>query len=341
MRRLGPIVAAGALFWSFLSASPAEAGAVLDRVREAGVVRCGVLAGQPGFALRDEAGSWRGFDVDLCRAIAAAALGEDGKAELVPLSGAPGRAALIEGSLDLLARQAAPSRLAAGQGVRFATHSLIEGQGFLVRREAHYGNALMLGPARICVREDPGLRDNLRRFARKAGSTLTPQVHEDEPALVAAFLAGDCRAISAGRLALAALRAALPGSAAYEILPDLLSRDPQGPSVAAGDREWLSLVRWTLFALITAEELGVTHANAGRLRRHSDDPRIKRLLGAVPGLGAGLGLDDAWAYRAIRAAGNYGQLYERHLGRGGDLKLERGPNALWLDGGLLHAPPFR
>ncbi|MDJ0607851.1 MAG: transporter substrate-binding domain-containing protein [Kiloniellales bacterium] len=341
MRRLGLIAAAGALGFCLLCISEAEAGAVLDRVREAGLVRCGVLAGQPGLALRDDAGGWRGFDVDLCRAVAAAALEEGGKTELVPLSGEPGRAALIEGRLDLLARQPAMPRLAAEGGVRFATHSLIEGQGLLVPRNAQYGNALVLGPASVCIPGDPGLGDNLLRFASKGGGALTPQVHKDEAALVAAFLAGDCGAVSAGRLALAALRAALPDPAGYEILPDLLSRDPQGPSVAAGDREWLSLVRWTVFALITAEELGVTRANAGRLRRRSDDLRIERLLGAVPGLGEGLGLDDGWAYRAIVSAGNYGELYDRHLGSGDELKLERGPNALWLDGGLLHAPPFR
>ncbi len=340
--RLGPIAAAGALLWSLLPASPATAGAVFDRVREAGVLRCGLQAPLPGLALRNEGGTWRGFDVDLCRAVAAAVLGEGGRTELSPRSGESGRRALREGRLDLLMHEASPARPGTDHGTRFTTQSLIDGQGLLVARKANLVNAFALDGATVCIGADESHHETLQRFAAVSEITLTPLGSGDRAGLVAAFLEGRCQAISAGRFSLALLRLqALPDPAAYEILPDLLSLEPLSPVVPAGDREWLSLVRWTLFALITAEELGITSANAKRLRRHNDDPRIQRLLGSVEGLGAGLGLDDAWAFRAILAAGNYGELYDRHLGSGSDLKLERGPNALWLDGGMLHAPPFR
>ena len=319
----------------------AQAGAVMDQVRGQGVLRCGVEAPLPGLAMQDETGAWRGFDVDLCRAIAAAALGTADGLEVLALVPAEAQARLTAKAVDLLARDRAsglPSSLA---GTVFATASLIDAQGLLVPRSANQGNALGLDGKRVCLLADGSHGDNLARFARASGISLEPMGLASEMLMAETFFGGGCAALSAGRLTMARLRSQFdPGGAMYDVLEDVLSRDQMGPYVALGDREWLNLVRWTLFALISAEELGVTAARSEVLRRTSVDPRVLRLLGAEGSLGEALGLDSDWALRAIQAVGHYGEIYDRNLGPDTPLALERGPNALWNDGGLLVAPPF-
>ncbi|MDH3476134.1 MAG: amino acid ABC transporter substrate-binding protein, partial [Rhodospirillales bacterium] len=320
--------------------------ATLDSVKARGVLGCGVVVGQPGFARQDAAGRWQGFDVDLCRAFAAAALGDGSAVEIAALPAAAARAALAAGEVDLLARDEAGGGEGGGGGsdenLRLATFALIDAQSFLVSARDGPSNGLELDGAPVCVPEQGAAAANLERYAQAAGITLTPLVLASSEELGRALAEGRCRAISAGRLALAALRAEAEGDAQeLAILPEVLSRAQQGPFVRGDDRGWLQLVRWTVFALIQAEESGVTRDNVLQLAATSEDPRLRRFLGASGGLGGSLGVADDWVVRIIEAVGNYGEIYGRHLGPGTPLGLERGPNALWNDGGLLHAMPFQ
>lgn len=298
-----------------------------------------MIAGRAGLAAAAEDGSWRGFDIDLCRALAAATLGSDQALQVVPLSREAARAALSAGRIDLLAGDQAARVKAADGNLRFTTFTLIDGQGFLVPRDGGPGNALELAGRRVCVQSGEAGENSLINYVRSSGVALNPVVFADLGQLGDALTAGRCEAVSAGRLVLAALRARSAG--AYEILPEVISRDQIGPLVRDGDRDWLTLVKWTVLALIQAEESGITRDNAETIRTTSTDPRIRRLLGNSGGLGDPLGLEADWVYRVVRAVGNYGEIYDRHLGPGTPLGLERGPNALWTDGGMLYALPFQ
>ena len=320
-------------------ATLAEAGETLEAVRARGALNCGVIAGRAGLAEADEGGRWQGFDVDLCRALAAAALGSDQALEVIPLDDEAARAALSAGRIDLLAGDKAARLKAADGKLRFTTFTLIDGQGFLVPRDDGPDNALGLAGRRVCVQSGGAGETSLINYVRSSGVALNPVVVADLDQLKAALTAGRCDAVSAGRLVLAALRAR--GAGGYEILPEVISRDQIGPLIRDGDRDWLTLVKWTVLALIQAEESGITRDNAERIRATSKDPGIRRLLGASGGLGGTLDLDAGWVYRAVLAVGNYGEIYDRHLGPATPLALERGPNALWTDGGMLYALPFQ
>ncbi len=316
--------------------------ATLESVTERGMLRCGVVEVAPGFAARDDAGRWQGFDADLCRAFAAAALGDGDALEILPLPAAEARAALAAGEIDVLARGDARSGGGTADALSFAVLTLVDAQSFLVAAEDGPQNGRELDGARICVLDGGADEAGLANYARSAQLTLEAVPLPNLEALAAGLSEGRCQAISAGRLALARLRAGgTAGPAALAVLPEVLSRDQMGAFVRADDRIWLELVRWTVFALIQAEESEITQANVAQLRASSEDPRIRRFLGATGGLGASLGVADDWVARIIAAVGNYGELYERHLGPGSPLGLERGPNALWSDGGLLHAMPFQ
>lgn len=321
------------------SADPAEAGETLDAVRARGTLHCGVVAGRAGLAEGGEDGRWRGFDVDVCRAVAAAALGSDQGLEVVPLTGDAAREALSAGRIDLLSGDKAARTKSGDSGLRFTTFTLVDGQGFLVPRDGGPDNALGLAGRRVCVRPGEAGETSLINYVGTSGVALVPLVVADRGELNDALAAGRCEAVSAGRLLLAALRARVAGD--YEILPEVISRDQIGPWVRDGDRDWLTLVKWTVLALIQAEESGITRSNAERVRATSKDPAVRRLLGASGGLGGSLDLEADWVYRVIRAVGNYGEIYNRHLGPGTPLALERGPNALWTEGGMLYALPFQ
>jgi len=330
-------LAAASVVW-LGAATLAEAGETLEAVRARGALNCGVAAGRAGLAEADESGRWQGFDVDFCRALAAAVLGSDQALEVIPLDGAAARAALSAGRIDLLAGGKAAQVKAADSKLRFTTFTLIDGQGFLVPRNGP-DNALGLARQRVCVRSGEAGETSLINYMRSSGVALNLVVVADSAQLNDPLTSGRCDAVSAGRLVLAALRAR--GAGDYRILPEAISRDQVGPLVREGDRDWLTLVRWTVLALIQAEESGITRDNAARMRATSQDPKIRRLLGASGGLGGSLGLDADWVYRVVLAVGNYGEIYGRHLGPGTPLALERGPNALWTDGGMLYALPFQ
>jgi general L-amino acid transport system substrate-binding protein len=318
----------------------AVAQQTLAAVRDREVLRCAVSVQVAEFAVMEESGSWRGFDVDVCRATAAAALGDADKVKFVPLSVADGLVALAEGNVDVIVR--APFSAPGGPdylpGVRFTTFTFLDGQGFMTPTLAGPSNLLELDDRGVCV--GPGdAGDRLRSFAATRKLQVEVRRFDTLEGLAAAFFAGDCDLASAGRLDLARLRqrhGAEP--AAYEILPDTITRDMTGPYVRAGDRPWLELVKWTVFALIQAEEQDISSETVERVKDTTADPRVRRFLGLSGGLGGMLGVDDLWVFQIIKQVGNYGEIYNRNLG---PLSLERGANALWRDGGQLHAMPFQ
>jgi general L-amino acid transport system substrate-binding protein len=330
------------LAWTALLFADARAAAqeTLAAVRDRQVLRCAVSAPAAGFAVMDESGTWQGFDVDVCRAVAAAALGDADKVELVPLDVGAGLAALAEGDVDLAARApfTAPGGPDYQPGVRFTTFTFLDGQGFMAPARVGPSNLLELNDRGVCV--GPGeAGDRLRAFAVAGKLRVDVRQLETLDKLAAAFFAGECDLASAGRLELAALRRRHGAvAAAYEILPDTITRDMTGPYVKGGDRPWQDLVKWTVFALIQAEEHDIRADNVERIKDTTTDPRVRRFLGLSGGLGGMLGVDDLWVYRIVKQVGNYGEIYDRNLG---PLALERGANALWRDGGQLHAMPFQ
>lgn len=324
--------------------SAAGASRTLAAVRARGRLRCGINPGLAGFAFPDNRGDWRGFDVDFCRALAAAVLGSASRVTFVPLGNEERISALKAGKVDVLARNTTWTfSRDAGQAVDFAGISYFDGQGFMAARSLNLQSAAELGGARICVQSGTTSELNLHDFFASRGLSYKPVLAASEEQLRALYEQEACDAVSADISALAATRSVLSNPGAQALLADVISKEPMGPVVRQGDPGWTDIVRWTLNALILAEELGVTARSADQQRREATRPEIRRLLGVEPGFGAMLGLDDDWAFNAIRQVGNYGEIFERNVGARSALKLERGQNALWNASppGLLYAPPLR
>lgn len=325
-----------------LPIKPAAPSKTLKAVRARGELRCGVNPGLPGFAFQDNGGRWRGFNVDLCRALAAAVLGKPEKVTFVPLSNEERITALRSGKVDVLWRNTSWifSR-DAGDQLDMAAISYFDGQGFLVRRSLNLTSAVELNTAKICVQGNATSAQNLEDFFRSRGIAYTAMVFDSEEQTRAAYRTDKCDAFTADISALAAARTLMDDPGAHVILPDAISKEPLGPLVRQDDPAWTDIVRWTLYTLILAEEHGVTKANVKEMAAGAD-PEARRLLGEG-GYGAMLGLDADWAARAIMAGGNYGELFDRDVGQGSALKLDRGLNALWNapKPGLLYAPPMR
>ncbi|WP_419899273.1 amino acid ABC transporter substrate-binding protein [Roseomonas sp. USHLN139] len=335
-------LALAATLASWAAATPARAGATLEAVRSRGSVTCGVNTGVAGFSQPDSQGVWRGLDADLCRAIAAAATGDATKVRFVPLSGQQRFPALQSGEIDVLVRQTtATMGRDTALGLRSVAINFYDGQGFMVRKDANLSRAAELGGATICVQQGSTTEGNLADWARAAKLTITPVLFERIDQVATAFTAGRCDALTTDASQIAAVRASFPNPGDYTVLPDRISKEPLGPMVRRDDQEWFDLVRWVLNALIEAEELGITAANAEARRASDSAPAVRRLLGADPSLAQPLKLQPSWAYDAIRAVGNYGELFERNVGRATPLGMERGPNALWTAGGLMYAWPLR
>ena len=323
-------------------ASSWAAGESLAKVKARGVLRCGVTESLAGFAFKDAAGRWQGLNVDFCRALAAAVLGNPDKIDLAPLS-APARfPALLAGRIDVLLHATTWTLgREAGIGVQFAGTYFYDGQAFMVPKESRARSVADLKAATICVQKGTTTVENLADYFRGRNLPYQPLVADSATAAADAFLAGRCRAFTADRSQLAAVRARPPGgAAAYRILPGLISKEPLGPVVRRGDEQWLTLVRWVLFALIEAEEREVTRASVRGLQESATDPAMRRFLGADGRYDKALGVDAGWVVRVIAAAGNYGEIYERNFGGGSALRIERGLNRLWSRGGLMYAPPF-
>ncbi|MDY6923541.1 MAG: amino acid ABC transporter substrate-binding protein [Pseudomonadota bacterium] len=324
--------------------APEFASPTLQAIKQRGRLNCGVHQGLVGFAYTDNRGEWRGFDADFCRALAAAVLGDPNAVRFVPLSSSQRFDALRGGRVDVLWRATSWTMAReVVEGVRFAGINYYDGQGFLVRRSLDLASAAELNGARVCVQRETTSELNVADFFRARGIEYRAVVAASEEAARTAYAREDCDALSADISALAAARTLMSNPEQHAILPEVISKEPLGPAVQRGDEAWTSIVRWTLNALIMAEELGVTADNAARLAEDARDPQIRRLLGVEGDLGPSMGLSKGWARNAIEATGNYGEIFNRNIGPDSSLDLARGLNAQWnaRPGGLIYALPIR
>lgn len=320
----------------------AHAGKTLEQIRQRAQLVCGVSTGVIGFSAADSQGRWTGLDVDVCRAIAAAVLTDANKVKYVPLNSQQRFTALQSGEVDLLSRNTSWTLTRdASLGLHFTAVTYYDGQGFLVPKKLKLTSAKQLKNAEICVQSGTTTEKNLSDYFKAQGVKIKPVVFEKFEASIKAFFSGRCQAYTTDASALAFIRSKeAPKPDDYQVLPELISKEPLGPVVRRGDDEWFAIVKWVIFALIEAEEDGVTQGNIEAMKA-STNPAIQRLLGTVEDSGKPLGLDREWAARAVRAVGNYGEMFQRNVGGDSPLKLPRGVNALWTKGGLMYAPPIR
>ena len=332
---LGTLAAVG------LTAGMASAG-TLDDVKAKGELACGVSTGLVGFAAPDANGEWAGFDVSVCRAVAAAVLGDPTAIKFVPLTGKTRFTALASGEVDVLARNTTWTfSRDVDLKFTFVGVNYYDGQGFMVPKALGVSSATELDGATICIQTGTTTELNLADYIRSNGMSYEPVPIETNAESQQNYLAGACDVYTTDASGLAATRATFENPDDHMLLPEIVSKEPLGPLVRHGDDQWGDIVRWTLNALITAEELGVTSANLAEKSAGTDNPEINRLLGSEGNLGEMLGLDAAWAARAIAAGGNYGEIFEANIGESTAIGLSRGLNAQWTQGGLIYSPPFR
>jgi general L-amino acid transport system substrate-binding protein len=327
-----------------LAAVPAlaHAGKTLEGVRQRGVVSCGVNTSAPGFSAADSQGRWHGLDVDLCRAVAAAVLGDAGKVRFVPLNSQQRFAALQSGEIDVLSRNTTWSLTRdASLGIVFTGINYFDGQGFMVPRKLKVDSARKLGGATVCVQAGTTSEKNVADFFRANGLKYKSVVFDTAEAIQSSFFSGRCQAYTTDMSDLAGARTKTANPGDYVILPEVVSKEPLGPAVRRGDDEWFAIVKWVHYAMLEAEEAGLTQANVDAQKAGSKDPLVQRLLGVGEDTGQLLGLDREWAYRIVKQVGNYGESFERNLGPKTPLALPRGANQLWSRGGLMYAPPVR
>ena len=331
----------GALTVAGLTAG-AAAAATLEDVQARGALNCGVTTGLVGFAAPDADGVWDGFDVGLCRAIAAAVLGDATAVEFVPTTGKTRFTALASGEIDVLARNTTWTfSRDVDLKFDFLGVNYYDGQGFMVPKSLGVTSAKELDGATVCIQTGTTTELNLADFFRANGISYEPVPIETNAEAQPLYLEGACDVYTTDASGLAATRASFENPGDHIVLPEIISKEPLGPLVRHGDNDWGDIVRWTLNALIAAEELGVTSENVAEMAQGTDNPEINRLLGTEGNLGAMFGLDADWAARAIAAVGNYGELFDRTIGEDTAIGLSRGLNAQWTEGGLLYSPPFR
>ena len=329
-------------FLSFLILLPSLVWAdTLSTVKERRILACGVNTGLAGFSAPGDGGRWVGIDADICRAVAAAVLKDGDKVRFVPLNAKERFTALQSGEIDLLSRNTTWTMSRdTSLGLNFTGVTYYDGQAFMVKKETGLKSVSELGGASICVQTGTTNELNLADYFATRGMTYRPVVFERLIEVMAAYNSGRCDSFTTDSSQLIAERSRLPVPDDHIVLPELISKEPLGPAVRQGDAVWSNVVKWTLFAMINAEELEVTQANVDEMLK-SPNPEIRRLLGTAGEFGKGLGLDADWAYQIIKTVGNYGEAFERNLGKGSPLKLERGSNALWSKGGIMYAPPIR
>jgi general L-amino acid transport system substrate-binding protein len=328
----------GALTVAGLAAGAAAAG-TLDDVKARGKLNCGVATGVPGFATPDASGVWQGFDVAVCRAVAAAALGDPMAVEFVPTTGKTRFTALASGEIDMLARNTTWTfSRDVDLKFEFIGVNYYDGQGFMVPRALGVSSAKELDGATVCIQTGTTTELNLADYFRVNNISYEPVPIETNAEAQQQYLAGACDVYTTDASGLAATRATFEDPTAHILLPEIISKEPLAPLVRHGDSEWGDVVRWTLNALVSAEEMGITSANIAELAAGTDNPEINRILGT---LGEMLGLDAEWAKRAIMAGGNYGEIFAKNIGEETPIGLARGLNAQWKEGGLLYSPPFR
>ena len=320
----------------------AQAGKTLDAVRQRGELVCGVNTSGAGFSASDSQGKWNGLDVDLCRAVAAAVLKDAGKVRFVPLNSQQRFTALQSGEIDILSRNTTWSLTRdASLGIVFTGINYFDGQGFMVPKKLKVDSVKKLGGAQICVQAGTTSEKNVAEYFAANGIKYKSVVFDTAEAIQSAFFAGRCQAYTTDMSDLAGARTHASNPNDYLVLPEVISKEPLGPAVRRGDDEWFQIVRWTLFAMIEAEELGAGQANADELRASSKAPDVQRMLGVGEDTGKLLGLDKDWSFRIVKQVGNYGESFERNLGPKTPVGLPRGVNKIWTQGGLMYAPPVR
>ena len=320
----------------------AAEGDTLRTVKQRGELICGVNPGLVGFAAPDANGNWSGFDIAICKAVAAAVLGDASKVKYVPTTGQTRFTALSSGEVDVLARNSTWTfQRDTDLKLDFAGVNYYDGQGFMVRKDLGVTSAKELDGATVCIQTGTTTELNLADFFKANNMTYTPVNIDSNAEGEQQYMAGACDAYTTDASGLAATRAAFADPETHIILPEIISKEPLGPAVRHGDNNWGDIVRWTLFALVAGEEYGVTSANIEELSKSSTNPEVQRLLGQTDNLGGMIGLDAEWAKRAIMANGNYGEIFAATIGEQTPIGLARGLNALWTQGGLMYAPPFR
>jgi general L-amino acid transport system substrate-binding protein len=333
----------GLLAVGALTAMPAHAGKTLDAIKARGQVVCGVNTGLAGFSAADSQGNWTGLDVDVCRAVAAAVLGDGTKVKFVPLNAQQRFTALQSGEIDVLSRNTTWTLTRdASLGLHFTGVTYYDGQGFMVPVKSKIKSAKQLKGATVCVQSGTTTEKNLTDYSRANNLGIKPVVFEKVEAATGAYFSGRCQAYTTDASGLASVRnkeAKVPAD--HVILPELISKEPLGPSVRRGDDEWFAIVKWVVYGLIEAEEYGITQGNVDKMLAESQDPVVLRVLGKSEDTGKLLGLDRNWMVNALKAVGNYGEIFERNVGPKTPLNLPRGTNNLWNKGGLMYAPPVR
>ncbi len=341
MRHATQILTAAALGLIAVAIASQAQSSTLDAVKKRGDLRCGVNIGLAGFSAPDDKGEWTGLDVDFCRAVASAIFKDPTKVKFVPLSAKERFTALQSGEIDLLSRNTTwTMSRGTQQGLAFVGVTYYDGQGFLVKKSLDLKSVAQLAGASICMQTGTTNELNVADYFRTRSLTYNPVVFEKNEEAVSAFNLGRCDAYTTDASGLYAQRIKLADPSAYVVLSEIISKEPLGPAVRQGDDQWANLVQWTLFAWLNAEGLGVTQENVDE-KINSANPEIRRLLGTEGEYGLGIGLDNDWAYQIVKNVGNYGQSFERNVGKGSRLNIARDQNKLWKDGGLHYAPPIR
>ncbi|MFJ3008259.1 amino acid ABC transporter substrate-binding protein [Pseudomonas fluorescens] len=323
-------------------ASNANAGVTLDNVKKKGFVQCGISDGLPGFSYADSKGDFHGFDVDVCRAVAAAVLGDAKKVKYTQLTAKERFTALQSGEVDMLSRSTTwTSSRDGSMGILFAEVAYYDGQGFLVNKKLGVKSAKELDGATFCIQAGTVTELNLADYFRANGLKFTPISFDTSDESFKALESGRCDVLTTDQSQLYGQRLKLASPDDYVVLPEVISKEPLTPAVRRGDEDWFTVVRWAQIAMLNAEELGVTSKNVIELSKTTKNPDIARLLGAEGALGKDLNLPNNWAVQIISQVGNYGESFDRNLGAGSDMKIKRGLNALWSQGGLQYGPPVR
>jgi general L-amino acid transport system substrate-binding protein len=324
-----------------LTTTAAFADETLDAVKARGELVCGVSTGLPGFSNPDEDGNWSGIDVDVCRAVAAAVLGDADAVKFVPLTAKERFTALQSGEIDMLSRNTTWTHTRdTSLGLNFAGVNYYDGQGFLVKKDLGVESATELDGASVCIQAGTTTELNLADYFRFQGMEYSPVVFDTSDQTVQGFASGRCDVLTSDQSQLYALRTKLDNPDSAMVLPEVISKEPLGPVVRQGDDQWFNIVKWSLFAQINAEELGVTSENLEEMMG-SDNPSIQRLVGTDGDMGEKLGLSADWAANIVAQVGNYGEMFERNVGMDTPLAISRGLNALWTNGGIQYAPPIR
>ncbi len=321
-------------------ATSALAG-TLEDTKKNGYLACGVNTGVPGFAMPDSKNHWKGIDVDVCRAVAAAVLGDASKVRYTPLTAKERFTALQSGEIDLLSRNTTWTFTRdTSLGLNFAGVNYYDGQGFMVKKSLGVKSAKELNGASVCIQSGTTTELNLADYFKLKGMKYKAVVFDTSDQARQGFEANRCDVLTSDQSQLYAIRTKLSDAADVIVLPEIISKEPLGPVVRQGDDAWFNIVRWTVFAWVNAEEMGITSKNVDKMKS-SKNPSVQRLLGTSGDMGKKLGLKDDWAYQIIKQVGNYGESFKRNVGMGSPLKIARGINALWNKGGIMYAPPLR